>query len=161
MAKKKKKTDDEVRDEEERANSMGLFNQAVSYWKAAVALQRDNLKTPFSDHPVWFLYYHAIELYLKSFLRMHGHTVEELASRKFGHRTCCLTDRAKQLGLFFMDEDVAVFSLMSTTDAIIRSRYIQRGYFSWPAHEALDRTCKSLHDSIGDALRAGGIAVRR
>jgi hypothetical protein len=78
MARTRKKSEGEVRDDEERTNAMGLFNTANSYWKAAVALQKAKLKTRHSDDPVWFLYYHAIELYLKSFLRMHGHTVAAL-----------------------------------------------------------------------------------
>ena len=39
---------------------------------------------------------------------MHGHTVDEL-SRKFGHQICRLTERARQLGLTFDDEDEEVF----------------------------------------------------
>jgi hypothetical protein len=48
------------------------------------------------DSPVSFLFYHAIELYLKAFLRHHGHTPSELAS-KFGHKTDRLSERAAAL----------------------------------------------------------------
>jgi len=147
-------------DEEERSTAVGFFNVAESYWRAARALEQAKLKTTHPHSPLRFLYYHAIELYLKSFLRMHGHTPKELRGNKFGHRTCCLTERAAELGLFFMDEDKEIFSMMATTDTVIRSRYIETGYFRWPTVEALDRTCKSLRESVGDALKKTGAPVR-
>src|SRR5262245_55856568 len=158
---RKKLSEEQIRDTEMRTNAMGLFNQAHSYWKAAAALEKAKLATSHRHAPIYFLYYHAIELFLKSFLRTLGHLVDDLSGRKFGHRTCRLTDRARQLGLPFMDEDIEVFSLMSTTDAIIRSRYIRTGSFTWPTHGALDRTCNSLHASVGQALRKAGFPVRR
>lgn len=139
---------------------MGLFNFAESYWKAAAHLAEAKLESSHPHSPVSFLYYHAIELYLKAFLRMHGHTAEELASRAFGHSTSRLKTRADQLGLFFEDEDVEVLSLMASTDAVIRSRYIQTGAFTFPSPEALDRTCKSLRRSVGKALKERCINVR-
>lgn len=145
---------------EDRTNEVGLFNTAESFWRSAAALDKLDLGVTHQLSPVLFLYYHAIELYLKAYLRSHGHTVKELASRKFGHKTCCLTERAAELGLWYMDEDKEMFSLMSTTDAIIRSRYIQTGYVRWPTPEGLDRTCRSLRESVGKALKAQGSPVR-
>jgi len=109
---------------------------------------------------VSFLFYHAIELYLKAYLRHHGHTAKELRGKKFGHRTGALVKRAAQLGLQFDDEDKEVLSLMATTDAIIRSRYIQTGYFRWPSPEALERVAKSLHQLMGEVLIKAGVPVR-
>jgi hypothetical protein len=137
-----------------------LFNTAETYWKSAQALYGAKVKATHSSSPVLFLYYHAIELYLKAFLRGHGHSAAELRSRKFGHKICCLTERAAQLGLQYVDEDNEVLSLMSTTDAVIRSRYIQTGFFSWPSPEALDRTCRSLRYIVGAALAKNGSPVR-
>jgi hypothetical protein len=147
-------------DLDKRSTPLGLFNVAESYWMAAVALETAKLKSTHSGSPISFLYYHAIELYLKSFLRMHGHSIKELRGKNFGHRTCCLRERAAVLGLNFDDEDLEVLSLMATTDAVIRSRYIQTGYFRWPALKALDRTCKSLRQTICQAFKKNGILVR-
>lgn len=147
-------------DEDKRTTPIGLFNYAESYWKAATALKSTKLRTTHPDAPVSFLYYHAVELYLKSFLRFHGHSAKELRGVKYGHRIGPISKRASILGLFFMDEDVEVFSLMAATDAVIRSRYIQTGYFHVPAPEALDRTCKSLRESVGDELKRSGLPVR-
>jgi hypothetical protein len=67
--------------------------------------------------------------------------------------------RASSLGLHFDDHDLQVFSLMACTDAIIRSRYIETGYFRWPAPDALDRTCRSLRLSVGQELRKANLPV--
>jgi HEPN domain-containing protein len=147
-------------DEIDRTSPAGLFNTADSYWRAAVALGRAKVKSTHPDKPISFLYYHAIELYLKAFLRMHGHTADELASRKFGHRTGVIAKRAAELGIKFDEEDVEVLAMMASTDAVIRSRYIETGFFRWPAHQALNRTCKSLRDLIGTALKKNKIPVR-
>jgi hypothetical protein len=98
----------------------------VAFWLKG---ERAELKTTHHNSPISFLYYYAIELYLKAFLRLHGHSAKELRGKKFGHNTCCLSERAVALGLRFDDEDLQVLSLMACTDAVIRSRYIQTGYF--------------------------------
>jgi hypothetical protein len=98
------------------------------------------------------LYYHAIELYLKAFLRQKGHSVAEL-SAKFGHKTDKLGARAKECGLAFDDEDEGVFTTMGNTDAVIRSRYIRTGPATWPTFEALDATCEHLHHQVAVTLR--------
>ena len=147
-------------DEDERNTPIGVFNYAELYWQAACVLKQAKAKSTHPDAPVSFLYYHAIELYLKSFLRMHGHTAKELRGKQFGHRICCLKERSEQIGLAFMDEDAEIFSLLATTDAIIRSRYIQTGSFYLPTSEGLDRVCISLRESIGSAMKRNGIPVR-
>jgi hypothetical protein len=70
-------------DEDSRSNPLGFFNLAESYWSAAGALENAKLKTTHPNSPISFLYYHAIELYLKAFLRLHGHSAKELRSKKF------------------------------------------------------------------------------
>jgi hypothetical protein len=147
-------------DEAARVTPLGLFNFAETYWTAAKALKRSKARSTHRESPIRFLYYHSIELYLKAFLRLNDLSPQELRSKKFGHSTRALTERAEKLGLDFDDEDRDVFALMSDTDAIIRSRYLQTGYFQWPSLEALNRTCKSLRVSVRDALREKGIRVR-
>jgi hypothetical protein len=147
-------------DVDDRSPPLGLFNTAESYWQAATALETANLRTTHPSAPISFLYYHAIELYLKAHLKLNGYTSDQLRSRKFGHRICCLSEKSAELGLRFDDEDSAVFSLIATTDAVIRSRYIETGYFRWPANEALQRTCRSLRKSVGQALKGEGLPAR-
>lgn len=147
-------------DEDERTNPIGLFNYANSYWRSAEALEEAQLRVTHRDAPICFLYFHAIELYLKAYLRSEGHTVRELRSKMFGHNGINLRDKAQSHGLHFDDEDVDVLGYMGSTDAVIEARYLRTGYFERPANEALRRTCNSLHQSVGEALNKKGFPVR-
>ena len=69
--------------EEDRTNELGLFNTAESYWKSAATLYDAKVKASHPMSPVRFLYYHAVELYLKAFLRGNGHSAKELRGKKF------------------------------------------------------------------------------
>jgi hypothetical protein len=122
---KPKKTHEEIADDNERTNSMRLFNTAEAYWIAAHTLAAAKVKGGFADTPVRTLYYHAIELYLKALLRQY-YGVDDL-SKKFGHKIVRMTKEAEKRGLFIMDEDRDVFALMSEADVVIRSRYIRTG----------------------------------
>ena len=153
--------DDE--NEKERSTPMGFYHYAQSYREAANLLTNTDKtlrKATHPEAPIRFLYYHAIELYLKAFLRRHDYTPRELATRKFGHDTLRLSNKVAKLGIHFDDEDVQAFKMMRKTDAVIRSRYIQTGSYNWPTLEALDRVCESLRQLIGEELRKGGVMVR-
>lgn len=71
-------------DDDERTNAVGLFNTARSYWRSAEHLNVANLKVTHQRAPVTFLFCHAIELYLKAYLRGAGKSVAEL--KQIGHR---------------------------------------------------------------------------
>lgn len=146
-------------DEDDHTTPIGLFNYADSYWRSAIALENAEVRVTHPDAPISFLYYHAIELYLKAYLRAEGFSVKELR-RQFGHNAVKLRDEAKSRGLHFDNEDTAVLAYMGETDAVIDSRFLKTGYFQRPANEALDRTCNSLHQSVGEALKKKGFPVR-
>lgn len=158
MMAKREKTPAEIADDNDRTNSMGLFNTAEAYWKSAGALAAAKVKVGHSDKPVQTLYYHAIELYLKALLRQH-YSVDDL-SKRFGHKIGRMTEEAEKHGLFIMDEDREVFALMRDTDVVIRARYIRRGQSTHHPPEALSRTCKSLRVSVGKLLRKAQVMVR-
>jgi hypothetical protein len=67
------------------------------------------------------------------------------------------TDR---MGLVLTAKDRALLEMMEDTDLVIEARYISAGYKSWPELGELDRTCKSLHDRVGQLLRERGVRVR-
>lgn len=138
---------------------IGLFNFAESYWQSAIALQKAQVRATHTGSVVWYLYYHAIELYLKAYLSGNGITLDELRN-KYGHRVNRLVKKSNEFGLQFDDEDTAVFAFMTETDAVIDSRYLRVGYFTRPTHEALDRTCRSIRQLIGTALKENGYSVR-
>jgi hypothetical protein len=145
-----KKNPEEVAEDEKRTTAVGLFNRAEAYWLSATTLQKAGVKHGHAHSPVRYLYYFAIELYLKAFLRDH-HTLEDL-EKKFGHKTTRLSGRAEQLGLSFDGHDRQLFSMMGDTDIVIRSRYIRVGAATWPTFESLNATCENLREDVGAAL---------
>ena len=146
--------------DDDRTTPFGLFNFAHSYWRSAQALQAARVKATHAGAPVEFLYIHAIELYLKSFLRLKGLPVKELRSKKFGHDIRAIAKKAKELGLHFDDADDDVLAVIAAMD-ITDIRYIKTGPVRRPTYEALDRTCKSFDETVGAALIKAGNPVRR
>jgi hypothetical protein len=145
--------------DDERTNSMGLFNTAEAYRLSAIKLRAGKkVKSGHADTPIRMLYYHALELYLKALLRQK-HSVKTL-KEKFGHNIPKLTKEAEALGLPLMDEDRTVFTIISETDAVNEARYIKTGPKTFPTFEALDRTCNSIRKSVGNILRKKGVMVR-
>lgn len=144
-------------DDEPRTTPIGLFHYGDSYWMAAKALRASKVPTTHPDAPIQFLHYHAVELYLKAWLRLHGATLKEL--KMLSHDATRLAKRAAALGLLFDDEDWEVIGLMAG-DVVMRSRYIKTGYFKIPHPDALDRTCKSFRRSIYEEMRKKNMSVR-
>ena len=64
-------------DEIERTTPLGLFNYARSYWRSAEYLHAAQLTLTHPTAPVSFLFYHAIELYLKDFLLSQSMTLSK------------------------------------------------------------------------------------
>jgi hypothetical protein len=124
-------TQEELDDEAQRTRPIAYFNFAETYWTAAKALRRSRARATHKDSPIRFLYYHAIELYLKAHLRARDIHPYEMRN-KFGHDVGKLSRKSAGLGLQFDDKDLDIFHLMSKTDAVIRSRYILTGAFTWP-----------------------------
>lgn len=154
-----KPTQEELDDEAQRTRPIAYFNFAETYWTAAKSLRRSRARATHKDSPIRFLYYHAIELYLKAHLRacdIHPYDMRN----KFGHDVGKLSRKSAELGLRFDDKDFEIFHLMSKTDAVIRSRYILTGAFTWPDIGELNRTCLSLRRSVGAALKKKGEPVR-
>jgi hypothetical protein len=55
--------------DDERTNALGLFNTARSYWRSAEHLSVARIEVTHPQAPITFLLCHALELYLKAFLR--------------------------------------------------------------------------------------------
>ena len=64
--------------DDDRTTPLGLFNYARSYWQSAVLLHHARAKVTHPDAPVTLLLAHAIELYLKAFLRLRGVGIEQV-----------------------------------------------------------------------------------
>ena len=148
----------EPTDDDERTNSLGLFNTAEAYRLSARALQAAKVRHGNADKPLRFLYYHALELYLKALLR-EKHSMATVRN-KFGHQIKLLVREAETLGLVVGENDRTVLMLIDNTDAMIDSRYIRTGTKRVAALEALDGTCKRIRDGVGTILRNNGVLVR-
>lgn len=144
-------------DEEERTTAMGLFNFAHSYWVSAAVLGRTPRDATHKDAPVEYLYYHAIELYLKSFLRLKGYTLQRL--KALGHSLPKLHNAAISHGLLADAEDREVISLIP--DNYLSSRYIRSGFFTKASPEALWGVCRLLHEDIEPIMNAAYNMSRR
>jgi hypothetical protein len=147
-----------MRDDDDRTSPLGLFNFARSYWQSGVQLHRAKVEVSHPDAPVTLLLAHAIELYIKSFLRLHGLGAREVKT-SFGHDFRKLVEEAAARGLRFDDEDKEVADIITEQESIRRSRHIESGFYARPSLPALSRMCRSLDQSVSAALRVAGHKV--
>jgi hypothetical protein len=122
-------------DDDERTNAVGLFNTARSYWRSAEYLNAASLQVTHPQAPVTFLFCHAIELYLKAYLRGAGKSVSEL--KQVGHRVANLAKVAVNTGLKIEVEQAEVLNHIDDAAAAIEARYIVTGFKNLPTNEAL------------------------
>lgn len=135
-------------DDEDRTTDIGLFNYAVSYWQSAQALRKIKIEATHPDSVICFLYYHAVELFLKSYLRLHKANLWEL--RKWGHDVNILAKKCRSHGLEFDPHEEEVFGLIRAD--MMQARYLETGHFQRAGFEALERTTKWLYEEIAIAM---------
>lgn len=152
-----KPTAEELDEEVKRSTPHGFFHYAYAYWLSAQALQEANVKAGHKHAPLYFLYYHAVELYLKAFLLAHSNRPYELRT-KYGHDVGKLSRKAAELGLSFSQADEEMFRFMSAT--ALGYRYLVTGSSQRLREPALEGLCNSLHVSVRKVLRAKGYPVR-
>jgi hypothetical protein len=145
-------------DDDERTNPVGLFNTARSYWHSAEHLNAAGLKVTHPEAPVTFLLCHAIELYLKAYLRGNGSTVAAL--KKIGHRLADLAKSATETGLRLEPEQSEILSHVDDAGVAIEARYIVTGFKNRPTNEALSSVADQLDQTVCADLAKLGFAVR-
>jgi hypothetical protein len=145
-------------DDDERTNAVGLFNTARSYWRAAEYLNVAGLKVTHPEAPVTFLFCHAIELYLKAYLRGAGSSVAQL--KKLSHRVADLAKSATESGISLGLEQSEILSHVDDADVAIEARYIVTGFKNRPTNEALSGVAAHLDQAVYTALAKLGFAVR-
>ncbi|GEO18170.1 hypothetical protein [Microvirga aerophila] len=115
----------------------------------------------FYEAPVRFLYFHAIELFLKAYLRLQGIEEAELGSRSYGHHLATLADAAEQRGLLIGKRVWLVCDAARDFDKPTEARYIKTGRRSaLPAHK-LHEAARELQSRVDQALRINGVLTRR
>ena len=132
--------------DEIRTTPVGLFHYAHSYAASALSLSRADVAGTHIDAPIRFLYSHAVELYLKSYLLLNGTSLALLRSRELGHNVEQLLERAQERGLMVEEFHREQAKLMN--EAIL-DRYIQTGSRTVLSNDALLNFCVQLHDQIG------------
>jgi hypothetical protein len=146
-------------DENERATETGFFHFAVSYNAAADRLGEENpLRVTHPEEPREFLYVHAIELYLKAYLRDRGKTVQDLY--KLGHSLKALSDEYELTGGTLTQKDKWVIEMLSLNKTNRSARYIQTGYCSKATVPDIQETASNLRVSVGEALKGNRRIVR-
>ena len=146
-------------DDDDRTTPLGLFNYARSYWQSGVLLHDARASVTHPDAPVTLLLAHAIELYLKAFLRLRGIGTEEVKS-SFGHDFKKLVDEASSRGLALGKAEIDIAAILTEQESIRRSRYIETGYYQRLGLAALSRTCQGLDPSVSAALKDAGMSIR-
>ena len=142
----------------DRTSAVGLFNFARSYWRSAEQLRGRPARVTHPDSPITFLLCHALELYLKAYLRGVGRDIADL--KRIGHRVADLSRAAVSAGLKLSPEHVAILSHIDDTDAAIEARYIVTGLKRWLPNEALSEIAREIDSNICDALAKLNLAVR-
>ncbi|MEO6780262.1 MAG: HEPN domain-containing protein, partial [Bradyrhizobium sp.] len=135
---------------EDRTPAIGLFNFARSYWRSSEQLRVSKPDVTHPDAPILFLFYQAIELYLKAFLRNAGYDLKQL--KGISHQISKAAQAAKGEGLQLIQADFELLSLIDSYDNVIRTRYITTGAYSRPEDEELSDFCQHLDQSVGKRL---------
>jgi hypothetical protein len=147
-------------DSDERTNALGLFNTARSYWRSAEHLNAAEIEAvTHPEAPVTFLFCHAIELYLKAYLRGTGKSVADL--KKLSHRVAHLAKAALESRLSLSPEHREILSHIDDADVAIQSRYIVTGFKNRPTNEALSSVAESLDKTVRIALVKTGLTIRQ
>jgi len=125
-----------------------LFDQAEAYRRSAAALQVADVQSVFSGLPIFNLYAHAVELYLKALLRIHGHPLEELEG-KYRNDFRRIKKRAEVYGLRFAGSDKVAMEYFIRTPLAVRLKYSSTRYYAAPTADELNDLCHTLRDYIG------------
>lgn len=137
--------------------ALSYFNLAFAYWQSAIALREKQVRAPYSDNPILFLYLHSTELYLKAYLRLHEYTAKKL-QYEYRHNIPLLSQEAQSIGFKLSQHDLKVLSLIEGMD-IFDVRYIRTGFPRRPTCDVLDRTCKNFNRRVCTEMRKHGIKV--
>ena len=141
--------------DEHQKQAVALFNYAQSYAQSAVTLEDNQTDATHWNAPIYFLYFHAIELYLKAFLVRLGHDLDKL-KRKHGHKVRPLAELCQRQGLQLSLDAEQAIALMADTDNVISSRYIRLGNHTRLPFDVYYEMCQSLHEQVGFKVYEGG-----
>ena len=144
--------------DDERTDAVALHNKARSYLRSARYLNAASPGVSCSHAGVTFLFCHAIELFLLSYLRAHGGEGAELDN--LNRRVAATTSRAVGAGLKLHPDVVATLSQIAETLTAIEVRYIVTGVKQIPNIGPLSNAAQKLDAAVSKALVDLGLPHR-
>ncbi len=130
------------------ATPLGIFQLADEFLEAARAAQVQSYSA--TQGPTRLLAYHACELYLKTFLRSHGNSVEQL--RKFQHDLSAMTKAACALGLVPTTETLRTVGAVVADNEYVRARYLVSPAPGTPTAKIALRLAADIRECVRSAL---------
>lgn len=144
----------------------GIFLLAQSFEDAGHVVV-ENATRQLSDHPQRLLFLHAIEAYLRAFLRLHGAEPGEL--RSYMHDVGRMLADAQSRGLSLDDTTAAYIMASSEAGDYVRVRYdydLRSLTGEWPDKPERPRSIvrlvaatEAVRFAVRDALRGTGIEI--
>jgi hypothetical protein len=113
------------------------------------------------EAPVRYLYFHAIELFLKAYLRLNGLEEEKLERRPYSHNLTNLANEAEKLGLLIGKRVRLVCDAAGDFDSPVDARYIKTGARRALLTYKLREAARELQSRVEQSLHAEGIITRR
>jgi hypothetical protein len=146
----------------ENTHRSPFFSLAVDFQRAADILQsqrqQDDLQGAF---PIYFLYSHSVELFLKAFLRLHGVEAAALAKKPYGHDLENLFKACMGYGLDLSEADkqfvAALLPLITPGHNDYLYRYFDKSFTtadpSW-IREGVNRLMEAVTRAVNKAREA-------
>ncbi len=141
---------------------IGYLNVGEAYRVGAQLLAKDlDGVGGWAGNPIRYLYYHAIETYLKAALISAGYTNSQLRSRKLGHSFGALVEAANSADFGLTETtDLAVIDLIDRDDNYLRARYHRAGAVQVVEISTLDGTAYKVAVLSAEMVRRSGVATR-
>lgn len=147
-------TKDSEIEEIDRDPPISVFLSGESFFHSAKylreGLEDKSLRIRF-QMPVYYLYSHAFELTLKAFLRVKGHSSDDVR-KKFGHKlqlvwTACLNEGLKlnPVAQAFVEQIVDLLDPYATE---YEFRYVKTGFKSLPSLEDIESSLNDLLETV-------------
>ncbi|MAZ86053.1 MAG: hypothetical protein CL693_00195 [Cellvibrionaceae bacterium] len=137
--------------DDSRTTAIGLARYAADFLEASLAaddvMGKDPLVAPV---PVLYLMGHALELYLKAYLRHNGRSMRNL--KNLGHNLVKCHQRAQELGLdevvAFSSDELEVLGVLNQLYHTKKLNYIETGAKEFPMYGPLENLAKKLDSRI-------------
>lgn len=139
-----------------------LFAQTYRAYADALVLVLAEIRPRSSDHPRRFLYFQALENYLRSFLLLKRRTPAQIRTHQ--HRFADMLDECKDLGLKVPNKTAQLIRSRTVTNDYTRIRYDYQLDDGPPGRaaqtlERLQMAVWEIEQAIGMAIQATGVPV--